>query len=78
MNRRLRASLIAATIAAGGLLLAAVFVRVSLDWSDAQPYRGDETEARYIAFALIAVGIAATSVIVAVLFLVRSLRRPRG
>lgn len=46
----------------GGWLLGTVFVRLALDWSDAQPYEGAATEARYIVIAVLAltVGVGAT------------------
>lgn len=48
-------------------LLALVFARVSLDWSDAQPYDPAVTEPRYILFILISAAIALTGPAVAVL-----------
>ena len=41
-------------IAMLGLVLALVFVRLSLDWSDSLPYQGEVTERRYIVFMAIA------------------------
>lgn len=41
-------------IAVLGLVLALVFVRLSLDWSDSLPYQGEVTERRYIVFMAIA------------------------
>lgn len=74
MSRRARGALIAGAVAAGGWALALVFVRVSLDWSDSQPYRGAETEARYIVFAVTAVAIAAAATAAAIVVWVRSRR----
>lgn len=34
-----------------------VFVRLSLDWSDAQPYQGEATELRSLVIALTALAI---------------------
>lgn len=71
-----RAALVAGSIAVGGLAFALVFVRVSLDWSDSQPYQGAETEIRYIVFACIALLIAGGSAAGALVYWLRA-RRPR-
>jgi len=49
---------VAVATGVAGWVLAAVFVRLSLDWSDSQPYAGSVTEARYILFACIALVMA--------------------
>ena len=69
------AILAAAGVALAGLVLAAVFVRLSLDWSDAQPYEGDVTETRYIVFMLIALVIAAGGLLCGVRIYRRKTRR---
>ncbi|MBC9926760.1 MULTISPECIES: hypothetical protein [unclassified Leucobacter] len=69
------AILAAAGVALAGLVLAAVFVRLSLDWSDAQPYEGDVTETRYIVFMLIALVIAAGGLLCGVWIYRRKTRR---
>ncbi|WES65852.1 hypothetical protein P0L94_07205 [Microbacter sp. GSS18] len=65
----------AVAVGVGCWLLAGVFVRVSLDWSDSQPYAGGVTEARYILFACIAVAIAAFGTIAGVVLWRRRGRR---
>lgn len=44
-----------------GWVIALVWVRLSLDWSDSQPYNPEVTEPRYIVFIVIAVAIVAAS-----------------
>lgn len=61
-------------VACAGVALAAVFVRVSLAWSDAQPYEGSVTEARYIVFICITLAILAGSAIAGFILW----RGPRG
>ncbi len=56
-----------------GIALALVFVRVSLAWSDSQPYDPEVTEVRYIVLILISLAIVAAGVIAAALLW----RRPR-
>ena len=62
-------------ITLAGLVGAAVFVRLSLDWSDARPYEGNVTETRYIVFMLIALAIAAAGLLCGVWCSRRWLRR---
>lgn len=71
------ALLAAAGVLGGALLCAAVFVRVTLAWSDARPYEGEVTEIRYMVFAGIALLIAAAGAAGAVLTY-RRLRRGRS
>ncbi|WP_353809506.1 hypothetical protein [Agromyces sp. SYSU T00194] len=66
-DRHRRRALGACGVALGSWILAAVFVRVSLDWSDGRPYEGTVTEVRYVIFACTALAIAATGTIVAFL-----------
>lgn len=40
-------------------IVAAVFVRIALDWSDSLPYEGEVTETRYLVIAGIALAIGA-------------------
>lgn len=65
MSRRSR-RLVAVAVGIGSWVLAAVFVRLSPDWSDTQPYAGSVTEARYILFACIALAIAAVGTVAGV------------
>lgn len=74
MSRRSR-RLSAAAVVAGSWVFAAVFVRLSLDWSDSQPYAGSVTEARYILFACIALVIAAGGTIAGIVVWRRRDRR---
>lgn len=69
--RRRGTVLTALAVAVGSWLLAAVFVRVALDWSDSLPYEGAETEARYIVLATIAGTIAIVGTAVAIILIVR-------
>lgn len=59
----------------GGWLLGAVLVRLALDWSDAQPYEGAVTEARYIVIAVLALTIGVGATIAAVIIWWRGHRR---
>lgn len=45
----------------GGWVVALVWVRLSLDWSDRQAYIPEVSEPRYIVFILIAVAIVAAA-----------------
>ncbi|MDI6024505.1 hypothetical protein QBL02_13255 [Leucobacter sp. UT-8R-CII-1-4] len=63
----MKRTLVALSIGAIGLAVALVFVRLSLDWSDSQPYEGETTERRYFAFMAIALLIFSTGVCSAVL-----------
>lgn len=58
--------LVSVGVAILGLVLALVFVRLSLDWSDSLPYQGDVTERRYIVFMAIALVIFLAGLIAAV------------
>lgn len=69
--------LLGAGIALLGLLIAAVWVRVSLAWSDSRGYEGEVTEIRYIVFACIALAIAAAGVVAGVLVGLGGLRKRR-
>lgn len=73
MTRRAKRRLSAALVGLGGIALALVFVRVSLDWSDAQPYEGEATEIRYMVFATIA-GVTMIASVVAAIVLWRRAR----
>lgn len=74
---RLWGALSALGVFLGGLIVALTFVRLSLDWSDARPYAGAETEARYLVFLAIALLIAAASLLGAVLIFRRVVRRDK-
>ncbi|MFF2272109.1 hypothetical protein ACFVTX_07535 [Agromyces sp. NPDC058136] len=73
MTRRAKRRLSAVLVGLGGIALALVFVRVSLDWSDAQPYEGEATEIRYMVFATIA-GVTMIASVVAAIVLWRRAR----
>ncbi|WP_156378833.1 hypothetical protein [Microbacterium sp. Root61] len=65
-NRR-RRRLIALAVGLGTPLVAAVGVRLALDWSDSMPYEGAVTEQRYIVIACLAVACVAASTVAAVI-----------
>jgi type IV secretory pathway VirB2 component (pilin) len=46
-----RRTLVAVAASIASVVIAAAFVRVKLDWSDAQPYDGAATELRYVVLA---------------------------
>ena len=75
MKRLALAATGSALVAIAGLAIALVFVRISLDWSDALPYEGAVTERRYIIFILIALGIFAAGLLCAVLTFLRLRKR---
>ncbi|MGR4010809.1 hypothetical protein [Leucobacter sp. 1207-22] len=75
MKRLALATTGSALVAIAGLTVALVFVRISLDWSDALPYEGAVTERRYIIFILIALGIFAAGLLCAVLTFLRLRKR---
>lgn len=54
---------IAIVLVVSGWLVAAVFVRLALDWSDSQPYEGQTTEQRYLIIAAIGIGIGLSSTV---------------
>ncbi|WP_156162285.1 hypothetical protein [Demequina iriomotensis] len=56
-------------VAAGtaGVALSLAFVRLSLAWSDSQPYDPEVTEPRYVAFIVIALAITASGLVAATL-----------
>ncbi len=56
----------AVAVGIGGVLLALVFVRLSLAWSDRQPYVREVTEPRYLVFIAIAGLIVLSGLAVAV------------
>lgn len=66
VTRRTKRRLLAGLVGVGGIVLSLVFVRISLDWSDAQPYEGEATETRYVVFATIAGLAIIASVVTAV------------
>lgn len=53
--------------ALAGIVVALVFVRVSLAWSDSQPYDPGITEPRYLAFIAVAALIVAAGAACAIL-----------
>lgn len=61
--------------ALAGIVLALVFVRLALDWSDSLPYDGDATEARYILFMVVAAVLVLVGLVAAVVLWPRG-RRP--
>lgn len=65
-NRK-RGRLVALAWGLGVPLVAAVGVRLALDWSDSMPYEGAVTEQRYIVIACLAVACVVASTVVAVL-----------
>ena len=73
-TRRTKRRLLALLVGVGGIVLALAFVRISLDWSDAQPYEGDPTEIRYMVFATIA-GVAIIASVVTAIVLWRRAAR---
>ncbi|MFE6964274.1 hypothetical protein ACFVAJ_04115 [Agromyces sp. NPDC057679] len=73
MTGRGKRRLIAVLVGVGGTALALAFVRISLDWSDAQPYEGEATEIRYMVFATIA-GLAIVASVVTAIVLWRRAR----
>ncbi len=77
-RRRTAKRLRAVSVALGSWALAAVFVRLVLDWSDSQPYAGETTEARYVLWAVIAVVIAVSGTLVALVLWLRSRGEVRG
>lgn len=70
--------MIACTVVAiiGVWLLAAVGVRLALDWSDSMPY-GPEAEVRYIVIALAALTVGFGGTIAAIIVAVVRLRGSR-
>ncbi|MFF2493597.1 hypothetical protein [Agromyces sp. NPDC058064] len=78
MSRRARGRLVAALVWVGGWALALAFVRISLDWSDAQPYEGETTELRYVVLATIAGSVMIGSAVTAVVVWWRAGRASRG
>lgn len=78
MTGRTRGRLLAVLVWVGGWSLALAFVRISLDWSDAQPYEGEATELRYVVFATIAGAVMIGSAVTAVVIWWRAGRASRG
>ncbi|WP_332308069.1 MULTISPECIES: hypothetical protein [Kocuria] len=72
MNHRWKSVL----IFVGGWLLGAVFVRLALDWSDAQPYEGAVTERRYLVIAGLALALGIGASIAAAVIWARAARGP--
>lgn len=68
MRVRTRRWLLASGIGILSWVIAGVFVRVMLDWSDSQPYVAEVTEPRYIVTAVGAILIALAGSVAAVLF----------
>lgn len=62
----------------GRWLLGAVFVRLALDWSDAQPYEGAVTERRYVVVAGLTLATRAGASIAAAVIWARGRARARG
>lgn len=56
-------TIVAIVLVVTGWIVAAVFVRLALDWSDSQPYEGQTTEQRYLIIAAIAIGIGLSSTV---------------
>ncbi|BDZ65659.1 hypothetical protein [Agromyces mangrovi Wang et al. 2018] len=75
--RTLMRWLLGAGVALLGLVVAAVWVRVSLAWSDSRGWEGQATEIRYLVFACIALAIAAAGLVLGVLVGLGRLRRRR-
>lgn len=63
---------VAVVIGLLGLVLALMFVKLALDWSDSLPYEGSATEARYILFMFVAAAIVAVGVVTAVVIWIRA------
>jgi hypothetical protein len=76
MSRR-AARVWAITAGVGSILVALVWVRLSLDWSDTQPYQGAVTETRYLVFIAVAAAIVLIGAVVGIL-LWRKGGRPRS
>lgn len=55
------------TVIVATVLVTAVFIRVTLDWSDSMPYAGDVTERRYILLAVIAILIFTSGCVLSVI-----------
>lgn len=68
----MRRHLKALVAGAASWLVAAVFVRIALDWSDSLPYQGEVTETRYIVIAIIALAMGGGGTLMASLWWWRS------